>query len=827
MGVFPENPCEFAVEFIRRMRDHPDIIQIPSSRQVLSIPKLILSRYYRKGDLSPNDFIEISTVTSYPDNQDLAKDIAFEILFPNYKKNMMGEFFQEDQGLTDEPLDSEVKTEMEQLQDLIDEIESKSVDTDAMHKLEQFLQELNQHRNEDPYESALHFFNDDSELYKEEISSLNDLLEEAKNRMMEKINSLDPEDLKAGNSLGLNDLIQEQSLREWEKMASKALNNQDITKDLENLFNSKNIEDLIQTMKFMSETKAPLSKDNLQSMRNELEKQIKNLDQLFNAAKNLGKTPNFDMDKVLENSLNQSSFDHNFNLANSLDQYFGTNLREKMLDKLNQQSQNMPMNLSLEALTKGAIASKSWNSLLQQALQNAIKNAMSQSKKSEAFKSLSHQVQQLMNSCQNIHSSEKISQELPDLVKKTLDSCENPEQLRNAVEFLRKIGLQPQSDDIKDVGKKLDMPEDEIYELIEPNYQLLKKLAEKEEADFQRVFNLMEQIKDQLNYDRIKELIASALAAGNREALGALGHFDLGEALKGAEQVGGEEGEDMLISSLTAGSGENLLKQWFTHRQILPEQAKQKVKELAKVLLVELGIYYARARLGSAVTGPIPINLVRPYNIGDDFDNIDLEATIFNILEKGKKLEHIDYDDFFVFETARGLRSACFELDISGSMTGEKLAYMAICVTMLVYGLRKDEIAVTYFESDTHVLKNINEDIDLEQLADELLSVKARGGTVVKRALEWARTQFKEKSGSREKLNILFTDAEIFDLQQAVEELRIMRSMGVDFILVCPENQFNLKEAKKMAKIAGGQLLTIKDFNEFPKLISDIIKSKF
>ena len=814
------------MEFIRRMRNHPDIIQIPSSRQVLSIPKLIISRYYRKGDLTPNDFIEISTVTSYPDNQDLAKDIAFEILFPNYKKNMIGDFFEDTQELHQESLDSEVKTEMEQLQDLIDEIESKAVDTDAMQKLEQFLQELNQKRDEEPYNSALHFFNDDSELYKDEISSLNDLLEEAKNRMMEKINSLDPEDLKAGNSLGLNDLIQEQSRREWEKIASKALNNQDITKDLEKLFNSENIEDLIQTMKFMSATNS-LSKDHLQSMRNELEKQIKNLDQLFNAAKNLGKTPKFNQDKVLENSLDQASFEHNFNLANSLDQYFGTNLREKLLDKLNQHSQNAQLNLSLEALTKSAIASKSWNSLLQQALQKAIKNAMKQPRKTEAFKSLSHQVQQLMNSCQNIHSSEKISQELPDLVKKTLESCETPEQLRDSVEFLRKVGLKPESEDIKNVGKKLEMPDDEIYELIEPNYQLLKKLAEKKETDFQRAFNLMEQIKDQLNYDRIKELIASALKAGNREALGALGHFDLGDALKSAEQVGGEEGEDMLISSLTAGSGENLLKQWFTHRQDLPEEARQKVKELAKVLLVELGIYYARARLGSAVTGPIPINIVRPYNIGDDFDNIDLEATIFNILEKGKKLEHIDYNDFFVFETARGLRSACFELDISGSMTGEKLAYMAICVTMLVYGLRKDEIAVTYFESDTHVLKNFNEDIDLEQLADELLSVKARGGTVVKRALEWARTQFKEKASSREKLNVLFTDAEIFDLQQAIEELRIMRSMGIDFILVCPENQFNLKEAEKMVKIAGGQLLTIKDFNEFPKLISDIIKSKF
>ena len=93
MGVFPENPCEFAVEFIRRMRNHPDIIQIPSPRQVLSIPKLILSRYYRKGSITPNDFIEISTVTSFPDNQTLAKDMAFEILFPNYKKDLIRSFF--------------------------------------------------------------------------------------------------------------------------------------------------------------------------------------------------------------------------------------------------------------------------------------------------------------------------------------------------------------------------------------------------------------------------------------------------------------------------------------------------------------------------------------------------------------------------------------------------------------------------------------------------------------------------------------------------------------------------------------------------------------
>ena len=145
--------------------------------------------------------------------------------------------------------------------------------------------------------------------------------------------------------------------------------------------------------------------------------------------------------------------------------------------------------------------------------------------------------------------------------------------------------------------------------------QLLKKLVEKNQADFQRLSNLMNHIQDQLNYERIKELIASALASDNREALGALGHFNLSESLKGASQIGGQEGQDKMISCLSAGSGENLLKQWFIHRKDLPEKTKQKVKELAKKMLIDLGIYYSRARLGSATTGPIPINIVRPYSI--------------------------------------------------------------------------------------------------------------------------------------------------------------------------------------------------------------------
>lgn len=415
LGIFPENPCEFAVEFIRRMRNHPDIIQIPSSRQVLSIPKLIVSRYYRKGDLTPNDFIEISAVTSFPDNQNLAKEIAFEVLFPNYKKNLMNSFFEDNEmgEIEQDVMSAEIKSELDQIQDLIDEIEmSKSIDTDMIEEMEQFMEDLNQKRNDTLIEAALNFFNDDSELYKEEINTFEKLLEEAKKKLIQKINSLDPKDLNAGNSLGLNDLIQEYSKRSWEKLASKALSNQDISKDLEDLIKSENLQDLIQSIKYLDKTNA-IPKDYLQKLKNDLENQINNLDQLFNAAKTLGETPKFNLDNVINNSLQTSSFEHNFNLANSLDQYFGTNLRSSLLDKFNQNNNDFKMNLSLETLTKTAFANKSWNSLFNQALQNAINEAMQQNKKFEAFKSLTHQLQQLSNSCQNLHCSQKLTKTFP------------------------------------------------------------------------------------------------------------------------------------------------------------------------------------------------------------------------------------------------------------------------------------------------------------------------------------------------------------------------------------------------------------------------------
>ncbi|MEJ2276893.1 MAG: hypothetical protein P8Y70_03955, partial [Candidatus Lokiarchaeota archaeon] len=553
MAIFPEDPIEYAVEFVRRLRNHPDVVQIPSSRQVLSIPKLILSRYYRKGIINANDFIEISRVTSFPDNQDLAKDIAFEILFPTYQKNKLSQYFPDDHYINkkdnDDILSPQEKSQLEQLQELIDEIQLNAENQD-IQEIEKFMEKLNKNRNKEPYNSALKFFKDDTEIYQEEIKSLEELLEAAKERFSEKINSLSPDELKAGAELGLNKLIEEKSIRDWEKIAGKALNNQNIGDELKKLMNSANFDNLIQSLKFLKEAKA-INKEQFNQLKTQLSEKINDLDDLFNTAKNLGEFPDLNKQDLIKNSLKNSNFNHNLNLANSMDQFFGTDLRESLLKQYNENFSEKDMNISLESLANNAFASKDWNELFNKSLKKAINEASKNKHQSETLKSLAHQLQQLVNSCHNLHCGQKISQKIPNIIQKTLEASETPSELRNSVDFLRKIGLNPRPEDIEKVGKKLGMAEEDIYELIEPNYNLLKKLIEKKKADYQHLKNLMNLLKDVLNKERIKELVEKALRSNNRDALGALGNFNLSDAVNSAQKVGGEEGMKELISCLS------------------------------------------------------------------------------------------------------------------------------------------------------------------------------------------------------------------------------------------------------------------------------------
>ncbi|MHA1507393.1 MAG: hypothetical protein ACTSO6_01670 [Promethearchaeota archaeon] len=114
----------------------------------------------------------------------------------------------------------------------------------------------------------------------------------------------------------------------------------------------------------------------------------------------------------------------------------------------------------------------------------------------------------------------------------------------------------------------------------------------------------------------------------------------------------------------------------------------------------------------------------------------------------------------------------------------------------------------------------------MEKVVDELLDITARGGTCINHALKWANLQFEKKARSKYKLNILFTDADVFDFKNSLKQLKIMKDKDIKFVMVVPKFGFSPVMAKKMVKEANGVLLTLNQWRDFPKLISEIITNQ-
>ena len=81
----PSNAPPFAHEFTKRMRNRKDVAKKPSVRQTQSIPQLLSARYFRNGQLTLEDFLEAAVFTTYPPDQDIAREIAEDILLGREK----------------------------------------------------------------------------------------------------------------------------------------------------------------------------------------------------------------------------------------------------------------------------------------------------------------------------------------------------------------------------------------------------------------------------------------------------------------------------------------------------------------------------------------------------------------------------------------------------------------------------------------------------------------------------------------------------------------------------------------------------------------------
>jgi len=271
--------------------------------------------------------------------------------------------------------------------------------------------------------------------------------------------------------------------------------------------------------------------------------------------------------------------------------------------------------------------------------------------------------------------------------------------------------------------------------------------------------------------------------------------------------------------SLEAGPGENLLREWYELRDMLPRKLRKEVKEEVKETLIEWINVYIKPLIGSSKLGVLPSHMVKPCSSYDLLEYVDLEETIESLLSKCKRLTEITYDDLMIRVPERGNNAVVLLLDASGSMGGGKLATMVFSTITLLNVFSKDEVALAIFESDVFRVKEIDGKVEMNEIIDTLLDLEPLGGTCVSRALLWAEEQF-DKSLSDTYLLFLLSDLAFYDYREAEFILHRMINNNIRVFVLVPIFSYNIAMASSLEKL-GINIIEMRNWKDILTLLLD------
>ena len=517
------------------------------------------------------------------------------------------------------------------------------------------------------------------------------------------------------------------------------------------------------------------------------------------------------LEEFVENSMKYSSPMELLDKAKKVDDLFGTNLSSYAYDKYQEEFRELEMEDFIENPISSAEWLDSFNQKLDEFKEDETLNWEDQHQMAQDLLSLKDQIG-------NEFISNQLDEELEHFVDRMISSATTPEQLVDSVDFARDYDIKFNPQKVKEKGQEIGMSNEEIARLLGGAFEYVKTMIQNKEATFEKTHVILD--KAQLSQQQIQELIDLSINEQSEGALGALATIDLKQVTDSIPNT--PEGHELLEKALGAGGGENLLYQWFEHAHTLPPWLRQIVKDHAKRIMIDLAKKKAASLIGSSEAGPLPEGSTRPYFLGDDLDTIDLDETIDNILDQGKRIEDVIIDDFIVRKTITGRRCVIFLVDISGSMSGPPLASASIATAMLLITFSRDELGVALFESNTHVLCEIDEKVDLDEIVDQVLDLEARGGTQMQSALEWAEKQF-DLSRSEDKMFIMVSDAGLGDFNRCQPHLEKIADLGATCTLIVPHTMFGMGNIQSILNAAQAELVTVKDWKDFPEIVSEIL----
>lgn len=199
-------------------------------------------------------------------------------------------------------------------------------------------------------------------------------------------------------------------------------------------------------------------------------------------------------------------------------------------------------------------------------------------------------------------------------------------------------------------------------------------------------------------------------------------------------------------------------------------------------------------------------------------DEIEVERTIENMM--GKKLA--DYEDIIMVDKQPKKRGTVLMLDISNSMQRQKILLATLAIGVLAYRLKGEYYSILTFSDKVEVIKPMDRPMTIEELLDKMLEITPRGATDIGIALDKGLEQLYKKV-THEKIGIIVTDGWVTagddpaDFARNYPKLHVLQ---VPIGIGGGDDQMCIV----MAQEGRGKRLKIKDFEEIPKAILEILK---
>lgn len=237
------------------------------------------------------------------------------------------------------------------------------------------------------------------------------------------------------------------------------------------------------------------------------------------------------------------------------------------------------------------------------------------------------------------------------------------------------------------------------------------------------------------------------------------------------------------------GPGENRIVKLATKtlKSGLDEKMRKLLAYLLKERLLKLGRELERKDDWSKIAS------VRPFQSGEDPDSIDEDRSLENIIDLGRKIEEIRTEDFMMLKRKKKNRNIIYIQDISNTMFYDfeginSINYSVLSLIPLIWGLRNDKWGLILYESNSHIIKDLTDERDLEPILEDLISMITMtttqmeyrfkgttegttwGGTIPNKSFQWAYDELIEASDRSDRICFIFSDFVINEPNKESEE---------------------------------------------------------